>query len=68
VRFTAWKNTKSNEIKGLSFGGSFEHSRSKGLANEAEFQRPHERQHLHFFPQFKINGSVERLQRVLLVV
>ncbi|MGD0270514.1 MAG: porin [Candidatus Sulfotelmatobacter sp.] len=60
VRFTPWKNTKNNEIKGLSFGGSFEHSRSKGLANELSFSGLMNDSTYTFFPQFKINGGVER--------
>src|ERR1700683_1662684 len=60
LRFTPWKNSKSNEIKGLSFGGSFEHSRSKGLANELSFSGLMNDSTYTFFPQFKINGGVER--------
>ena len=60
VRFTPWKNSSSNGPKGLSFGGSVEHSRSKGLANELSFSGLMNDGTYSFFPQFKINGGVER--------
>jgi len=60
VRFTPWKNSSSNGPKGLSFGGSVEHSRSKGLANELSFSGVLSDGTYTFFPQFRINGGVER--------
>jgi hypothetical protein len=60
LRFTPWKNSKDSAIKGLSFGGSFEHSRSKGLANEQSFSGLMVDNTYTFFPQFRINGGVER--------
>jgi phosphate-selective porin len=60
LRFTPWKNSKDSGMKGLSFGGSFEHSRSKGLANEQSFSGLMVDNTYTFFPQFKINGGVER--------
>ncbi len=48
LRFSPWRNSKGSGMKGLSFGGSFEHSRSKGLANEQSFSGALGRQHLHF--------------------
>ncbi len=47
-------------LKGLSFGGSFEHSRSRGLANEQSFSGLLVDDTYTFFPQFRINGGVER--------
>jgi phosphate-selective porin len=47
-------------LKGLSFGGSAEHSRSKGLANELSFSGLLNDGTYNFFPQFRINGGVER--------
>ena len=60
LRFTPWKNSSSNGPKGLSFGGSVEHSRSKGLANELSFSGVLSDGTYTFFPQFRINGGVER--------
>ena len=60
LRFTPWKNSKASGMKGLSFGGSAEHSRSKGLANELSFSGLMADNTYTFFPQFRINGAVER--------
>jgi phosphate-selective porin len=62
LRFTPWKNSKNKDsgMKGLSFGGSFEHGRSKGLANEQSFSGLMADNTYTFFPQFRINGGVER--------
>src|ERR1700691_5254407 len=60
VRFAPWKDTDSIFLKGFSFGGSAEHSRSKGLANEQSFSGVLNDGTYNFFPQFRINGGVER--------
>jgi phosphate-selective porin len=60
VRFSPWKDSDSHLLKGLSFGGSAEHSRSKGLANELSFSGLLTDGTYNFFPQFRINGGVER--------
>ena len=60
LRFSPWRNSKGSGMKGLSFGGSFEHSRSKGLANEQSFSGLLVDNTYTFFPQFRINGGVER--------
>jgi phosphate-selective porin len=60
VRFTPWRNPQNTGPSGLSFGGSVEHSRSKGLANEQSFSGLMNDGTYTFFPQFKINGGVER--------
>jgi phosphate-selective porin len=60
ARFAPWKDSDSFFLKGLSFGGSAEHSRSKGLANELSFSGLLTDGTYTFFPQFRINGGVER--------
>jgi phosphate-selective porin len=60
VRFSPWKNSDIDWLKGLAFGGSAEHSRSKGLANEVSFSGAMNDGSYTFFPQFKINGNVDR--------
>lgn len=60
LRFSPFKNSDLNLLKGLSFGGSYEHSRSKGLANELSFSGAMNDGTYTFFPQFKINGNVNR--------
>ena len=37
ARVSPWKHSDNNWLNGLAFGGSYEHSRSKGLANEQSF-------------------------------
>jgi len=59
LRFSPWKNSKGWP-KGLSFGGSAEHSRSKGLAHELSFSGVMNDGTYTFFPQFPINGGVAR--------
>jgi len=61
LRFTPWKLSKSTAVKELSFGGSIEHSRSKGLvAAEQSFSGVLSDGTYTFFPQFRINGGIER--------
>jgi phosphate-selective porin len=47
-------------LKSFAFGGSFEHSRSKGLAGEQSFSGAMNDGTYTFFPQFHINGNVTR--------
>ncbi len=60
VRFSPWKDTDSIFLKGFSFGGSAEHSRSRALSNELSFSGALTDGTYTFFPQFRINGGVER--------
>lgn len=60
VRFAPWKDSDSPWLKGLSFGGSAEHSRSKALASEVSFSGLLNDGTYNFFPQFRINGGITR--------
>jgi len=60
VRFAPWKKSDNPWLKEFFFGGSAEHSRSKGLANEVSFSGLLTDGTYTFFPQFRINGAVER--------
>jgi phosphate-selective porin OprO and OprP len=60
VRFSPWKGSDNDWLKGLAFGGSIEHSRSKGLANEVSYNGAMNDGTYNFFPQFRINGNVDR--------
>jgi phosphate-selective porin len=60
LRFSPWLKSDNPMLKGLSFGGSAEHSRSKGLANEQSFSGLLNDGTYNFFPQFRINGGIER--------
>jgi phosphate-selective porin len=59
VRFAPWKDS-DGMLKGLSVGGSVEHSRSRGLSNEISYSGLLTDGTYNFFPQFRINGGVER--------
>jgi phosphate-selective porin len=65
VRFSPFKNTQLGWIKDFAIGGSYEHSRSKGLANEQSFSGALNDGTYTFFPQFKINGNVNRYNAFL---
>jgi hypothetical protein len=60
VRFFPWKQTENNWLKGFGVGGSVEHSRSKALANELSFSGLMTDNAYNFFPQFRINGGIQR--------
>jgi phosphate-selective porin len=60
VRFAPFKQSDNSWLKGLSFGGSAEHSRSRALSNELSFSGVLTDGTYTFFPQFRINGAVER--------
>ena len=60
VRFSPWKQSENRWLKGLAVGGSAEHSRSKGLASELSFSGLMTDNSYTFFPQFRINGGIER--------
>ena len=60
LRFAPWVHSDNTLLKGLSFGGSAEHSRSKALANELSFSGVINDGTYNIFPQFRINGDVDR--------
>jgi hypothetical protein len=60
LRFSPWKQSENAWLKGFSFGGSTEHSRSKALAAELSFSGQMTDNSFTFFPQFRINGGIER--------
>jgi len=60
IRFSPWKQSRTGWLNGLAIGGSAEHSRSKGLAGELSFSGQMTDNSYTFFPQFRINGGIER--------
>jgi phosphate-selective porin len=60
VRFAPWKDSDNIWLKGLSFGGSAQHGRSRGLSSEVSFSGALTDGTYNFFPQFRINGGVSR--------
>ena len=62
VRFYPWRKSKSDWFKQLAFGGSIAHSRSRGLSNDLSFNGTLPDAAYTFFPQFRINGPIERYE------
>jgi hypothetical protein len=60
VRFSPWKQSENSWLRGFALGGSVEHSRSKALANELSFNGLMTDNTYNFFPQFRINGGIQR--------
>ena len=60
LRFSPWKNKKNALFQGFTFGGSIAHSRSRALSNELSFSGVINDSAFTFFPQFRINGGIER--------
>ncbi len=60
LRFSPWKQSIHTGLRGFALGGSVDHSRSKGLAGEMSFSGLMTDGTYNFFPQFRINGGIER--------
>jgi phosphate-selective porin len=62
LRFYPFRKGKSDWLKQLAFGGSIDHSRSRGLSNDVSFSGALPDAAYTFFPQLAINGPVERYE------
>src|ERR1700728_292208 len=60
LRFYPWRKSKSDWLKGLAFGGAIDRARSRGLSGDQSFSGNLPDQAYNFFPQFAINGPVQR--------
>jgi hypothetical protein len=60
LRFSPWRQSIHAGLKGFGFGASVEHSRSKALAGELSFNGVLTDGAYTFFPQFRINGGIDR--------
>jgi phosphate-selective porin len=60
LRLSPFKNSDNNWLNGFAIGGSGEHSRSKGLSSELSFSGAMNDGAYTFFPQYRINGNVDR--------
>lgn len=60
LRFYPWRKSNSNWFKQLAFGGSIDHARSRGLSGDQSFSGALPDGAYNFFPQFAINGPIER--------
>ena len=60
MRFYPWKKKKDSLLQGFAFGGSIGRGRSRGLSGEQSFAATLPDAAYGFFPQFAINGPIER--------
>lgn len=60
LRVYPWKKSSNSLLKNIAIGGSVGHSRSRGLSNELSFSGLMNDSAYTFFPQFRINGGIER--------
>jgi phosphate-selective porin len=62
VRFYPFRKGKNDWLKQFAFGGSIDHSRSRGLSNDVSFLGTLPDAAYTFFPQLRINGPIERYE------
>jgi phosphate-selective porin len=60
LRFYPFRRSNNPWIKQLAFGGSIDHARSRGLSGDQSFNATLPDGAYNFFPQFAINGPIER--------
>jgi len=60
LRFYPFRKSKSDWWKQLAFGGSIDHARSRALSGDLSLNGTLPDGAYNFFPQFPINGPVER--------
>lgn len=60
LRFSPFRQSIHAGLNGFGLGGSIEHSRSKALAGELSFSGVLTDGAYNFFPQFRINGGIDR--------
>jgi phosphate-selective porin len=60
LRFYPWRKSKSDWLKQSAFGGSIDHARARGLSGDQSFSAALPDGAYTFFPQFAINGPIER--------
>ncbi len=60
LRLYPWRKSKSEWFKQLAFGGSIDRARSRGLSGDQSFSGTLPDQAYTFFPQFPINGPIQR--------
>jgi hypothetical protein len=60
LRFYPWRRTNNSWLRDFAFGGSIDRARSRGLSGDQSFNATVPDQAYDFFPQFAINGPVQR--------
>jgi len=62
LRFYPFRKGKSDWLKQLAFGGSIDHSRSRGLSGDLSFSAAMPDAAYTFFPALAVNGPIERYE------
>jgi phosphate-selective porin len=60
LRFYPGRKSGGDWLKGLAFGGAIDRGRSRGLSGDQSFNGTLPDQAYDFFPQFAINGPIQR--------
>ncbi len=60
LRFYPFRKSNSSWFKEFAFGGAFDRGRSRGLSGDQSFSGTLPDQAYTFFPQFAINGPIQR--------
>jgi phosphate-selective porin len=60
LRLYPWRKSSNDWLKGLALGGSIDRARSRGLSGDQSFNGTLPDQAYDFFPQFAINGPIQR--------
>ncbi len=60
LRFYPWRKHKDSFLQGFAFGGSIGYGRSRGINNDLSFSGALSSGVYNFFPQFHVNGPIER--------
>jgi phosphate-selective porin len=60
LRFYPFRKSKSEWLKQFAFGGAFDRGRSRGLSGDQSFSGALPDAAYTFFPQFSINGPIQR--------
>jgi hypothetical protein len=60
LRFYPGRKSNSDWFRGFAFGGSIDRARSRGLSGDQSFNGTLPDQAYDFFPQFAINGPIQR--------
>ena len=60
LRFYPFRKSKNSWYKEFAFGGAVDHARSAALSGDLSFSGQLPDGAYNFFPQFRINGSIER--------
>ena len=60
LRFYPWRKTNNSWLKEFAFGGTIDRAKSRGLSGDQSFSATLPDSAYTFFPQFAINGPIQR--------